>query len=159
MAMVKRISVPKKPSVKYPNTCIECRKEFQASWPHQRTCTRECRHAFNQKNAWVTSGLKKLGVSSGTVGAISELRVAVDLMMRGYDVFRALSPACSCDLAMIKDGRLIRIEVRTGYLAMSGNVITSKRTHRADYLAIALPSGIVYEPELPIDPKRQATPL
>ena len=37
-------------------------------------------------------------VSPATRGAIAELRVATDLLARGYHVFRSVSPASPCDL-------------------------------------------------------------
>jgi len=48
-----------------------------------------------------------------TVGAISELKVAVDLLSIGYHVFRAESSGCPCDLIALKNGKLFTIEVRT----------------------------------------------
>lgn len=53
------------------------------------------------------------GLSIGTTGAIGELRVSVDLLIKGYEVFRAVSHSCSCDLIAIKQSRALRIEVRT----------------------------------------------
>ena len=59
--------------------------------------------------------MDECSVPSGTKGAAAELRVAADLMMRGYHVFRALSPACPCDLIAYRDGEPpIRIEVKSG---------------------------------------------
>lgn len=66
------------------------------------------------------------GLPTGTVGAINELRVSVDLMARGYAVFRALSPSCPCDLAILKDDNLIRVEVKTGYRLCNGRPTISK---------------------------------
>ncbi len=34
-------------------------------------------------------------------------------MLKGYDTFRALSPSCPCDLLALKDGEVLRVEVRT----------------------------------------------
>src|SRR5229473_1308913 len=42
-------------------------------------------------------------LSASKVGAISELVVTADLLAKGFDVFRALSPAASCDLAIVRD--------------------------------------------------------
>jgi hypothetical protein len=84
-----------------------------------------------------------------TVGALSELRVAVDLLENGFEVFRALSPACSCDLIACKNGRTIRVEVRTGYRNGDGT-FGCPRKHRADVLAVAIEieNVIVYDPPL-----------
>lgn len=75
---------------------------------------------------------------SATRGAIGELRVSVDLMVRGYEVFRALSPACSCDIAVLKDGKLLRIECRTGVYRKDGTYYVSRTRFRADVLAVIL---------------------
>ena len=53
------------------------------------------------------------GLSASTVGAISELAVCSDLLSKGYDVFRSVSPAAPCDLIAHKEGKLIRVEVKT----------------------------------------------
>lgn len=48
---------------------------------------------------------------------MSELIAAADLMIKGWEVYRALSPNSRCDLiAMSRDGKeRLDIEVRTGY--------------------------------------------
>jgi hypothetical protein len=93
----------------------------------------------------------KTDLPTGTVGAIAELAVAVDLMDRGYEVFRALSPSCSCDLAVLMNGTLIRIEVRSGYLRnASTKLLFSKPARddgRFDIYAVVLhsdPRNIIY---------------
>jgi hypothetical protein len=93
------------------------------------------------------------GVPSGTVGAIGELLVAADLMRKGYAVFRSMSPACPCDIAILKDGVLSRVEVTTGKKLPSGKIMyPPHKTHTYDILAIVLydhgAPAIVYEPEL-----------
>ena len=59
---------------------------------------------------------------TGTKGAMHELVVAVDLLRCGFDVFRAQSPACSCDLVVIRGKRTVRIEVRTGQITKAGRL-------------------------------------
>lgn len=88
------------------------------------------------------------GVPTGTVGAIAELRVSVDLLAKGFEVFRAISPSCSCDLAALKDGRLLRIEVRTAYRSKNGGIISNRSRFSADHFAFVLPDEIVYEPQI-----------
>lgn len=91
-------------------------------------------------------------IPRGTTGAVSELRVAADLLERGYEVFRAVSPSCSCDLAVLKDGKLVRVEVRTGYESPTGRRhlgISLDERHRYDIAAGVFPSEIVYSPSLP----------
>jgi len=55
-----------------------------------------------------------IDLPSGTVGALHELLVCADLMMKGYNVFRAMSPSCSCDIMATKADVIYRIEVTTG---------------------------------------------
>jgi hypothetical protein len=37
-----------------------------------------------------------------------------ELMCRGYQVFRAISPSSTCDLLAMKDGKILRVEVTKG---------------------------------------------
>lgn len=115
-----------------------------------RYCSADCRRTVqvNPYTSPYTGGLK---LPTGTSGAISELRVCCDLLAHGFEVFRAVSPSCSCDLAILRDGRLLRIEVRTGYVhKFSGKQSTNrpKTTGKFDLLAIAYAEKVVYEPSL-----------
>lgn len=80
---------------------------------------------------------------------MSELRVAVDLMDKQYEVFRSISPACSCDLAILKGNKLIRVEVTTGTKAYTPGNITHppKDASRYDVLAVVIGDSIVYKPD------------
>lgn len=92
--------------------CASCEVFFSTRYANARYCSNPCRKEFEGRK-WGRSSDKS--ISSGTVGAIAEMAVAVDLMEKGYAVFRALSPSCLCDLIAIKDGKVLRVEVRTGY--------------------------------------------
>ena len=61
--------------------------------------------------------------SSGTRGAISELRVAANLMEARYLVARNLSPNGMADLIAWKDGELLLIDVKTAVLPSTANHI------------------------------------
>jgi len=78
------------------------------------------------------------------------MRVSTDLLMHGAEVFRALSPNCSCDLIILKDGKLLRVEVTTGHELLNGRVIHPKKTFaKRDLLAVVLWDGrIEYRPAL-----------
>lgn len=89
------------------------------------------------------------GLATGTVGAIGELRVCVDLLAKGYEVFRAVSPSCSCDLLVLKSGVVTRIEVRTSYRTRSGKVYYPTHNVRADIIAAVLGDELSYNPPLP----------
>lgn len=118
--------------------CRQCKDVF-ISRPRERTliCSRECRlnrQAFLQ-------GRIRDNLSASTSGAISEMAVSVDLMKKGYAVFRALSPACFCDLIAIKNGKILRIEVRTVYQSKRGTVTFTIRPEdvgRQDIFALAV---------------------
>jgi len=136
-----RLSMPER-------ICIQCGKILPSRrW---RYCSEDCYRKF-QHAIYITHNPFR-GTCAATTGAISELRVAIDLLAKGYDVFRALSPACPCDLAILKDSQLLRVEVRTGYTSISGNIyrssITGKDATKIDLYAWVLPDKIVYEPEL-----------
>lgn len=98
--------------------------------------------------------MHRFGVTSGTAGAIAELRVAVDLMQRRYHVFRALSPSCPADLVAFHDGDLapIFIEVRTAH-ERNGRVYRTAVLHDGHppgtMFAHVLLDRILYDPDLP----------
>jgi hypothetical protein len=104
---------------------LECRKLFIPRNINQKVCSKACRRAEFVRT--YQSHNPKTALTSGTVGAIGELLVGADLLARGYEVFRALSPACSCDLAILRDGVLLAVEVRTGYRGKSGKVSWQRR--------------------------------
>jgi len=116
---------------------------------HCKFCSRECR-LEDTKRRWRSAnpGMSR-SFTSATRGAISELRVCVDLMERGFPVFRALSSSCSCDLGLLQDHKLLRIEVTTGSYSPSGAVMRpGKDKAKFEILAIVLPDKIIYEPPL-----------
>ncbi len=81
-------------------------------------------------------------------GAISELRIAADLLDRGYYVFRSLTLHCQCDLvAWRKDGPLLRVEVKlTEGNLNSKNSRARKMADRNTYdvLAVCCKDTITY---------------
>ena len=111
-----------------------------------RYCSKKCRGSAHALNA----GRIGSGLAAGTVGAIGELIVAADLLRRGFEVFRALSPNCSCDLAILRDGRLLKVEVTTSYRNPRTGVIhrRKKTSERFDILAMVVGAEIIYEPAI-----------
>lgn len=111
-------------------------------------CSMACRRKSHAQ-AW--RELNPSGsVPTGTVGAISELIVCQDLLKRGYEVFRAVSPHCSCDVAVLKNSALLRVEVRTAYENKNGTLAYPKpASSRFDILALVVKGWSVrYIPEL-----------
>lgn len=123
--------------------CTGCGKEFTTWRKPQKFCSKRCNQRFNNQ----PTGFRHI-IPPSTVGAISELLVGADLLRRGYEVFRALSPSCSCDLAILKNGKLLRVEVRTGRKNRRGNVVYANTTHRHDVMAVVVGKDqILYDPE------------
>lgn len=123
----------KKPKIN--KKCVECSADFLSSSPQKKFCSSDCQ----RKNFVKITGRKGTGLPTGTVGAISELKVATYLMRIGYSVFRALSPSCFCDLIAIKEKEYLLLEVRTGYLSVKGNltypkILHGKPTHYGIYM-------------------------
>jgi hypothetical protein len=119
---------------------------------NQKFCTKRCHNTL--KNP--ISGYP--GITPSTVGTIGELAVSIDLLSRGVEVFRALSPACSCDLAILQNGKLLRIEVRSGYFIKNRLIVTNKK-HRADVLAVHVRGyEVFYEPNIFHDSRADSIP-
>src|SRR3990167_2971874 len=129
-------------------SCVHCGKERprDRSSAMHKYCSFACSREFWKKK-YKTSNPSS-GIPSSTVGAISELIVAVDLMQKGWEVFRSLSPSCSCDLAILKNGKLVRIEVKTGRFTTNGRPQYPKNNIKADIVAVNINSKIHYIPEL-----------
>jgi len=134
--------------------CLNCSKPFTTGREHQKFCSRDCNVAYSGKNWRETNAIDK-SICTGSVGAASEMLVAADLLLKGYHVFRSMSPACPCDLAILKGNKMLRVEVTTAYRTPSGRIQSSKTaavksSERHDILAyvIRTTQEIIYEPEL-----------
>jgi hypothetical protein len=123
--------------------CIYCRGEIPPE--RQRRNAKTC--SFRCANDLLKARLRKANPSNGmataTVGSIAELVAAVDLMRRGCNVFRALSSSCPCDLAAVRGGRLITVEVRSAHTRLDGTW-TCTGSHRADLLAMVRGNEVRY---------------
>lgn len=128
--------------------CVVCQQQRPYRYKRWgKCCSYNCKEKLREQQAALNGTVL---LAAGTVGAISELRAAADLLSKGYEVFRALSPSCSCDLAILRNSHIIRVEVRTGQLGKNGIVPKGQmnQMHRADILALVLPDKIVYHPPL-----------
>jgi hypothetical protein len=131
--------------------CLRCDDPIPPERLRRRSlyCTKAC-YRLGVHTALRTERAYPLASSKGTTGAISELRVAADLLSRGYEVFRALSPACSCDLAILVHHQIYRVEVKTGSIhPRTGTVSFATTPIRAEILAVATREAIFYTPALP----------
>ena len=100
--------------------CLNCGKTIEPGpWSkHKVYCNMKCRRELHRKK----SGVIQNGLSTGNVGAIAELIVCADLLYRGYAVFHSVSQSASCDLIIMKNGKMQRVEVTTGYRCKSGKL-------------------------------------
>ena len=138
--------------------CRNC----EAAIPEQRRrrmavyCSMACDRTHKQKLYYENNG-KRVDLTAGTTGAIGEMLVSADLLGRGYQVYRALSGAAPVDLAILHEGRLVRVEVTTGYLTAGGKVSCPKPlvSGKYDHLAVVVKRReIHYFPDLPLSPPR-----
>jgi hypothetical protein len=85
---------------------------------------------------------------NSVIGTVSELRVSVDLFLRGYYVFRAMSSTCPFDLIGLKNGELTTFEVRTARRKITNGIekIWCDKKKNAEVLAIVVADKIIYEP-------------
>jgi hypothetical protein len=129
--------------------CLCCKKKFMHG-VKKKYCSRKC--STEHAKILYKSNNIHLNVCSGTIGAIGELRVSVDLLIKGFNVYRALSPSSDSDLAITKGNKLYRVEVTTGYFDYKGNIINNKKyadSSKFDIVAVVMKSGeIIYLPEL-----------
>jgi PD-(D/E)XK endonuclease len=127
--------------------CKNCTKSFRNKRLGAKFCSSKCRNIAWRNNNPLNQYQNKISRSSA--GAIGELRVSADLLSKGYNVFRAVSPACPCDLIAMKDGAITRIEVKTAKYNKRGDLYYPKPySNQFDCLALVLSDGITYQPSL-----------
>lgn len=131
---------------KHNKVCRLCKEPFKGWW-NQKTCP-VCLRERRIKLKPAAEACKPR-LATATVGTIAELKVAVDLMSRGFDVFRAMSPASPCDLMAMKEGRQFDIEVRTAVRnPVTGKIYRHLKGVKAMWIAHVIGDEIIYEPEL-----------
>jgi hypothetical protein len=129
--------------------CVACGMIMKNILPHKKYCGKNCKYNFSTKKFGLKK-FKKSELNSTNVGAMHEMIVCVDLLKKGYNVFRSISPAASCDILILKDKHMLRIEVTTGnILSLTGKIYHPKKDEsKFDVLALVMHDGsIVYEPE------------
>jgi hypothetical protein len=91
------------------------------------------------------------GTRTGRIGAIRELKVAVDLTSKGWEVYRAMSPDSPCDLLIMRGATLLRVEVTGGRITTKGDLSHphQKQADRYDVLACFLPGEVLIYRGLP----------
>jgi hypothetical protein len=127
------------------NTCLNCSQPFDptklvrkgnSNTARIKYCSKSCRRAYRLK---VYGRQGSFNLPTGTIGAMAELAAAQDLLKRGYEVYRALSPSCSGDLLAEKQGKTFKLEVRTAYRhSISKKIFCSFKSVRSQVVALVL---------------------
>ena len=89
-------------------------------------------------------------VNTSHIGTLGELLVSVDMMRRGYQVFRALSPGSSCDMLVLKNNEVLRVEVTKGSRHTKDQTKLWWPKHapeRYDIIAVWEDNGLITYPE------------
>jgi len=133
--------------------CGECGEKF--TWRrNKKYCCAKCMRAANASRLAAVPGH---GLSPATLGAAHELVVCVDLMRKGFSVYRSVSPSAPFDLVAARGVDLKRVEVTTGSIYYNdAEERATFRTyhnkhgqeHKYDILAIVTHDGaITYSPQ------------
>jgi hypothetical protein len=136
-------------------TCV-CGAEFHTS-VNKVYCSAKCR----SNNRRETRSLD-VDISTGSIGAIGELLASSALLAEGYEVFRSVSPSCSCDLMAQRDGRCFRIEVKCGIYKKNGGITYDNRVAKIraeNLLVVTCKDKIVHFPSemIPFEGTRAAS--
>jgi hypothetical protein len=144
--------LPTKP-VKTKIICLNCLQPFECvDYAKKRKfCSSACRD-LKQKKTWKEHNpFNDENLSTPSKGTISELTVYLDLLKKGYNVLKSITPNCSFDLALLCNKNIYRLEVTTGSYDYKGNIVHSKKfTDKFDILCIVTKDGkITYLPPIP----------
>lgn len=138
-------------SMKEGRACQHCGNNIPASKQSSaKFCSQACRRAASQeayRNQYA-SPTATLGLSSAVVAATSEIAVARDLMLKGWDVYRAVAWTAKCDLVAIKGNITLRVEVRTASRLHASPKLSATREGAHDILAFVWGDSIEYDPPL-----------
>ncbi len=130
----------------YEKQCKHCGKTFKTTNSTKLYCDTWClrKETRNKyEKAFMFKGQRD--IHRTTLGAINEYRVCVDLLMKGYEIFKSITPNCSCDLIMLKDNKIKRIEVTSGY-RVNGKIYANKHNKsKYDIMVIVVNNEILYE--------------
>ena len=80
---------------------------------------------------------------------LSLYEVCADLLIKGFPAFRSVSPHSPFDVVILKDGKLLSIEITKGWVNGDKEFYHKHSNHNFDYLAVWFADGkIKYIPEL-----------
>ncbi len=119
---------------------------FHINPPPDKRHTRTDKRHTRKNRFGGTVNRKQPSVPTGTTGAINELIACAYFLGKGYYVYRTQSSNSPCDLiVMTRYGNPLKVEVTTGYMGSSGNVLFPKKnsTYNYDILCVIV-GGDVY---------------
>lgn len=123
--------------------CLVCKEKFM-SLDKQFYCTTYCRKRKYQ----VKNTVLPLLIDNSVLGAKSELLVAVDLLNKGYEVFRSLTLKSRIDLVIMNENKQCKtIQVKTN---SNNHSLDKYKQEYADILAIVIKDKIIYIPDFPV---------
>lgn len=125
--------------------CVVCKTKFKETKSTSIYCSKRC---FQKRKTEYSRPICQFGDFKGsrnTKGAIQELKVCADLFLKGYDVFRSVSPSAHCDLIISDGNGLIKtVEVRSAVKNRSGN-LSFGRKGEYQVMAAVYKDKILYE--------------
>ena len=137
--------------------CVNCNSEFELTRSFRKYCSAECREQYNAKKGkrkipqWQTKLCGMKGTSSN-IGMISELLVVVDLIKRGYEPCMPWRQLAPYDILIIKDGKSIRIDVKTAHRyicrTVSPTVVANNDKYDVYAQIIHEENNIIYTPDI-----------
>lgn len=130
--------------MRYQFICAICDGLFDATSPQRVYCSQACRSKGQQRHQTsITRGL----IRRGDAGAYGEMLVVLDLIRRGFRVYRAVSSHGPFDLiAWRADTGPILIEVKIGVLDRGKRCFRAVRETGWDRVAFVFEDGVVYRP-------------
>ncbi|OGM10630.1 hypothetical protein A2Z67_00040 [Candidatus Woesebacteria bacterium RBG_13_36_22] len=138
--------------------CDYCKGKIPPKrWPFQigklkkrAFCSKDCLDKFEREILPIGVPILR-GRNSVLTGSISELLVCVDLLCKGFYVFRSVSPSAPCDLIIIHENKTAKIEVKTTYSKSGGGFIKFEEEmdkSKFDILALVYGSEVHYFPNI-----------
>lgn len=132
--------------------CAECHGPLPANAKSNRKfCTLACSKAHT-KRLWREKNPKSpaADLATRTVAEVNEMRVAIDLLQHGFQVYRAAFQGMPCDLYIMKERDIgQRVEVTTGNFSPNGSLAHPVRDPaNYDVLAVVVGERIIYKPQL-----------
>ncbi len=132
--------------------CDACGGAFKRPHKTKKYCSQKCQRVKVREKYRAMNPLSFPAFDTTAKGAYSELVVCTDLIRRGYSVFRSLSLCSECDVVAIRNGEIVRVEVKTAHKSSSGKIMHPGIKHQIgkfDVLALVVSdTEIFYSPDI-----------